>query len=193
MKKVILNLLILLPASIFAEGNLEINGRVIDMMSNQPLFECHVYLNNYYGVLTDQNGTFKLEVPADLTNDEIHISYVGYETFIIPIQEIEDDIIHVGLVEDIVLLDEVYVHAQRWAEFKEVVVGLSSNYETKEEFYNDLLVELKKIDDQLKEDETAGFVGGGWSIIAFVTTVALLTGSFMMMPLLARFNKLNST
>jgi len=193
MKKVILNLLILLPASIFAQGNLEINGRVIDMMSNQPLFECHVYLNNYYGVLTDQNGTFKLEVPADLTNDEMHISYVGYETFNIPVQEIEDDIIHVGLIEDIVLLDEVYVHAQRWAEFKEVVVGLSSNYETREEFYNDLLVELKKIDDELKEDETAGFVGGGWSIIAFVTTVALLTGSFMMMPLLARFNKLNST
>ena len=193
MKKVILNLLILLPASIFAQGNLEINGRVIDMMSNQPLFECHVYLNKYYGVLTDQNGDFKLEVPANLTNDESHISYVGYETFNIPVLEIEDDIIHVSLVEDIVLLDEVHVHAQRWAEFKEVVVGLSSNYETKEEFYNDLFVELKKIDDELKEDETAGFVGGGWSIIAFVTTVVLLTGSFMMMPLLVRFNKINST
>ena len=192
MKKLILSIIILLPASMFAQSNLEVNGRVIDLMSNRPLFECHVYLNDSYGVLTDNNGVFQLEVPADMTNDEIHISYVGYETYIISVSEINDDIVQVGLVEDIVLLEEVVVNAKRWAEFKEIVVGLSSKYETKKEFYTDLFTELEKIDDELKEDEKASLVGGSWSIIAFITAVILLTGSFMMKPLLTRFNKINN-
>ena len=74
MKKVIFNLLIFAPVSMFALGNFEISGKVIDIMTNQPLFECHVYLNDNYGVLTDEDGFFKLEVPVGYENGKLQIS-----------------------------------------------------------------------------------------------------------------------
>ena len=149
MKKVIFNLLIFLPVSMFAQGNFEISGKVIDILTNQPLFECHVYLNDNYGVLTDEDGFFRLEVPAGYENGKLHISYVGYETYVMPIMKIKEDFLGVNLIEEIPLLEEVVVYANTWNDFKEVVIDLSSDYETKDEFYAILFEELKKIDPEL--------------------------------------------
>jgi len=191
MKKVIFNLLILLPVSIFANGNSEISGKVMDMMTNQPLFECHVYLNDNYGVLTDEDGFFKLEVPADSENEKLHISFVGYKTYAIPMKEINEDFLKVGLIEEIVILEEVVVYSNPWNPFREIIKDISSNYETKEEFYADLIKELKEIeiDSELKA-YNAGTVASNWSVLVIMLTI-LLTGVFMIRPLLARFSNIN--
>ena len=197
MKKVIFNLLIFAPVSMFALGNFEISGKVIDMMTNQPLFECHVYLNDNYGVLTDEEGFFKLEVPAGSENEKLHISYVGYETYAIPLKEINEDFLKVGLIEDIIELEEVVVYSNRWNRFKEIVKDISSNYETKDEFYSDLFKALKEIeiDSELKESkeaEKASIFADNWSVIVIMLTI-LLIGAFMIRPLIARFNNINTS
>ena len=194
MKKVIFNLLIFAPVSMFAQGNFEISGKVIDIMTNQPLFESHVYLNDNYGVLTDDNGLFKLEVPAGSENEKLHISYVGYETYAIPMKDINEDFLKVGLIEEIVMLEEVVVYSNPWNQFKEIVKDISSNYETKEEFYADLFKELKEVEinSELKESEKASIFSGNWSVLVILLTI-LLTGAFMIRPLIARFNSINTS
>ena len=197
MKKVIFNLLIFAPVSMFALGNFEISGKVIDIMTNQPLFECHVYLNDNYGVLTDDNGLFKLEVPAGSENEKLHISYVGYQTYTIPIKETNVDFLKVGLIEEIVMLEEVAVYSNPWNRFKEIVKDISSNYETSEEFYSDLFIALKEIeiDSELKESKEskkASIVSGNWSVLVISLTI-LLGGAFMIRPLIARLNSINTS
>jgi len=194
MKKVIFNLLIFAPVSMFAQGNFEISGKVIDIMTNQPLFESHVYLNDNYGVLTDDNGLFKFEVPAGSENEKLHISYVGYETYAIPMKDINEDFLKVGLIEEIVMLEEVVVYSNPWNQFKEIVKDISSNYETKEEFYADLFKELKEVEinSELKESEKASIFSGNWSVLVILLTI-LLTGAFMIRPLIARLNSINTS
>ena len=191
MKKVIFNLLIFLPVSMFAQGNFEISGKVMDIITNQPLFECHVYLNDNYGVLTDEDGVFKLEVPAGSEKGKLHISYVGYETYTTPINETNEDFLVIGLIEEILMLEEVVVYANPWNQFKEIVIDLSSNYETKDEFYADLFRELKEINPELMDPKRAVIVAGNWSVLVLFLTI-LLTGAFMIRPLIARFNNINN-
>jgi len=68
---------------------------------------------------------------------------------------------------------------------------ISSNYETKEEFYADLIKELKEIeiDSKLKE-YNAGTVASNWSVLVIMLTT-LLAGAFMIRPLIARFSNIN--
>ena len=192
MKKVIFNLFVFLPISMFGQSNFEISGKVMDIMTNQPLYECHVYLNDNYGVLTDEDGFFKLEVPAGSENEKLHISHVGYETYIIPMKETNEDFLVVGLIEEIQLLEEVVVYSNPWNQVKEILKDISSNYETKEEFYADLFKELKEIeiDSELKEHKKAG-IASNWSVLIIMLTM-LLTSAFMVRPLIARFNSINS-
>ena len=197
MKKAILNLLVLIPISMFAIGNAEISGKVTDIHTGSPLFECHVYLTENYGVLTDTDGFFRLEVPAGYENELLHISYVGYETYFKPLVEINEDFLVVRLIEDLPRLEEVIVYADPWNEFKEVVLDLSLNYETKDEFYADLFKELKKIELEVKgnnanrDNKKAVMVSGGRSVLIIILTI-LLASAFMIWPLIDRFNNINN-
>ena len=103
MKKMILNCLILLPVTMNAQVKSEISGQVRDLLTNQPLYESHVYLDEHIGVLTDQNGLFNLEVPGNYENEELHISYVGYETFIGNVEDLKQDFQQINLIRQLSL------------------------------------------------------------------------------------------
>lgn len=58
-----------------------ITGKVIDAKTKLPLVSCSVYsLNSRNGVITDQNGKYRLTVEKE--TDSIGISMVGYQTIL---------------------------------------------------------------------------------------------------------------
>ena len=133
MKKMILNCLVLLPVTMSAQVKSEISGQVRDLLTNQPLYESHVYLDEHIGVLTDQNGLFKIEVPDNYENGKLYISYVGYETFLKDVKDFKQDLQQINLIQETVMLDEVVVSPDPWDNFRDAVTDLFANYDDRKE------------------------------------------------------------
>jgi hypothetical protein len=56
-------------------------GVVLDKSSGKPLPYATVsFVNGQYGIITDESGTFRLEVDKITDQDTLQISYVGYQT-----------------------------------------------------------------------------------------------------------------
>ena len=63
-----------------AEGQV-LEGIVVNSITNEPLPYSNVgILNKNIGTVTNENGTFKLDVSKFSSTDTIRISYIGYET-----------------------------------------------------------------------------------------------------------------
>jgi hypothetical protein len=78
MHKIIIIILCLLPASLFAQGY-RVSGTVIDAQTRQPLAGASVFCQNTtIGTLTNSNGEFSITVPAG--GYDIIVSFTGYET-----------------------------------------------------------------------------------------------------------------
>jgi hypothetical protein len=78
MHKIIIIILCLLPASLFAQGY-RVSGTVIDAQTRQPLAGASVFCQNTtIGTLTNSNGEFSMTVPAG--GYDIIVSFTGYET-----------------------------------------------------------------------------------------------------------------
>lgn len=188
MKKVLIILLMSLPISIFAEGDIEIRGKVVNGLTHHVLFESHVYIDEQTGVLSNEDGYFNIDIPEELANENLHISYVGFDTYSMPIEDVKDQFLVIGLRENLIVLDEVVVHGERWEEFKEIVVELADEYETKEEFYAVMFDELEKIDPQLNDTSRASFIANNWPVIALCMMIVFMW-SFMMRPLIDCFKE----
>jgi len=71
-------------ATSMAFGQTSISGSVMDQESNEPLIGANVVVQGTtIGTITDIDGKFALNVPADAQN--LVISYSGYDTQILPI------------------------------------------------------------------------------------------------------------
>jgi iron complex outermembrane receptor protein len=72
-----------LSTSLYAQT---ITGQVLNQETNEPIIGANVYvIDTNKGTVTDQDGTFSLEVPED--SEMLRISYVGYKTKEIPIKD----------------------------------------------------------------------------------------------------------
>jgi hypothetical protein len=54
------------------------NGKVVDSESKESLAGVMISVSDYK-VYTDLDGNFELEIPYDLSDDSIKISYISYE------------------------------------------------------------------------------------------------------------------
>lgn len=85
----------------------ELQGKVTDFMSFQPIESASVYIQNTtIGTITNADGKFLLRVPERNLSDTLIISSIGYKSFKSAISDFEngDDIF---LEEEIASLDEV--------------------------------------------------------------------------------------
>ncbi len=99
------------------DGNFIIKGKVVDSTTDEPLPGVNIVLEGaMVGTMTDINGDFKIEVPVKYADKTLKVNYIGFLTEQIPVTQ--DTSLVVGLVEDIVALDEV------------VVVGYGANKKT---------------------------------------------------------------
>jgi len=146
MKKYGLVLAMFLPLTMYGQAFLEISGKVSELGTQEPLEGCHVYINESFGTLSDEEGYFTLRVPSPLANQLLRVRYMGFKEFSTPIYDMDQGFLEVTLKEDAIILNEIVVYADPWDEFREAVQKLSEVYPDKEKLLRDILNELQKID-----------------------------------------------
>ena len=95
---------LLLPASVYAQTQKTITGTVIDELGESVIGATVKAINTSMGTITDIDGNFTLQVPAEVK--QLTISYVGYVTQTV---DITSEPIRVQLKSDNQLLQEVAV------------------------------------------------------------------------------------
>lgn len=95
---------LLLPASVYAQTQKTITGTVIDELGESVIGATVKAINTSMGTITDIDGNFTLQVPAEVK--QLTISYVGYVTQTV---DITSEPIRVQLKSDNQLLQEVVV------------------------------------------------------------------------------------
>ncbi len=114
MKKFIL--IILIFAAFRANGQIKITGQVRDSISGDALQQASIYLKGMpYGTITDQNGNFLLEVPAD-SNIILDISFMGFKNKSIEPEIPENKNIHLNILLSPLVydLDQTIVTVNRY-------------------------------------------------------------------------------
>jgi formylglycine-generating enzyme required for sulfatase activity len=103
----------------FAQEMITFSGKVLDSKTKQPLINAGIGLKtNNYQTVTDEEGNFQFEVPANVVNDTLFISYVGYKTFTERLSNIQTSSKTYLLEEFPTLLDEVVILKQRLYKFE---------------------------------------------------------------------------
>ena len=188
MKRALIIIGVCLPLSLLAEVTLKIRGRVVDGTTHRALSESHVYIDEQNGVLTDNEGYFNLDVPNTLLSGNINVSYMGYSTFSMPLSEVEGDVLNIGLVQNMILMNEMVVYSDKWLLVEETLVDLAEQYENKELFYNELLARIKTMDEKLPEVKHAGIGSGSWPLI-IISGLILIIWGIICKPLFKNLTK----
>ena len=144
------------PATLFAQWA-TIEGRVTDYLTSEPLKNCHVYVFEDYGVLTDQDGKFSIRIPEKYKEENLQISYVGYTTFDAPLSKLAGEFQEIELMEGALILPDnmIVVVPDPWDEFREVITYLSESYEDTDELYYAILNELEGIEPKAEQVKMA--------------------------------------
>lgn len=105
--KELIFLLLLAPFMAFSQT--QIQGIVLDSKTKQPLPFATVTTSSNFGTLTDVDGKFNIKSQKSLT--QISISYVGYESVIVPVSK-NEKFISISLNPKIENLREVQIIAK---------------------------------------------------------------------------------
>mgnify|MGYP001553887412 CR=1 FL=1 len=89
--------------------------QVLDQKSEQPVVYATVILQRaQIGVISDDNGNFRIPGIYKIRQDTLKISSIGYQTLFVPLeQQIEDDINTILLSPKVESLDEVSLLFQK--------------------------------------------------------------------------------
>lgn len=76
-----------LPIVLMAQQTLSVDARIIDRETKQPLPYASIYVTDNHGTISNQEGEFAIKaLPTDL----LRISYVGYESVLIPANHVPE-------------------------------------------------------------------------------------------------------
>jgi len=100
-------------AEIFKSYNLnEVSGKVINNKDQSPIYAAQVYIkDNSIGNITNEQGRFTLKIPANLKNDKLVVSCIGYYPQEIPLSEFFKQEVTIKLEPQTYELKEVMVTA----------------------------------------------------------------------------------
>ncbi len=113
----------------------EYRGTVIDSKSKTALAFATLNVNDTnISTITNSDGEFLLKVPSDLINNEMTISFLGYQTKIIPLSNLNGEDIQILLEESVMQLSEVKINAHKDARslVKLALAKKGENYLNKE-------------------------------------------------------------
>lgn len=118
----LLTLILAIAISSFTFAQRTITGTVTDAANGEPLISATVVvLGTSTGTITDFDGNYSLEVPADAT--QLEFSYTGYATAVFPIGA--DNVLNATLSAGAVL-DEIVVTGYGTQKSKEVTSAITS-------------------------------------------------------------------
>lgn len=144
MKTILVILIMIAPLFCFAQTGL--SGIVRTEKTNRPMEDCHVYINENLGTVTNENGEFQLVIPEKFTDSELHVTHIGYKPFAIPASDFKNNGTIVMEIA-VIMLDEVVVRPDPWMMFQESVEKIISNAQdnSDDHIYLTILNELEKM------------------------------------------------
>lgn len=87
-----------------------IEGKVYDRFSRKPLQFANISVyGKEIGTITNMYGEYILKIPTEYKSDTIAVSFVGYETELVPIQEFKSKVNRVYLKRQYIALQEVII------------------------------------------------------------------------------------
>ena len=91
MKITLFLLLFLVPTLLLAQSDFNrLKGKVQDGETSEDLPFVHItYAGNQFGTTTNAEGAFQIKIPNDRQQDTLVFSYMGYESYRLPILQIE--------------------------------------------------------------------------------------------------------
>ncbi|MEM1134997.1 MAG: carboxypeptidase-like regulatory domain-containing protein [Bacteroidota bacterium] len=102
-------------SSLYAQERATLKGRLLDKETNAAVPFATVKLKNKrQGVISNAEGDFQLPYRYKLSKDTLVISCIGYKSRIIPLLQLEDDIINIIQLEaSIMRLSEVIISPEK--------------------------------------------------------------------------------
>lgn len=111
-KNIVYLFLFIFPFQGFAQQFKTIQGRVFSQNDSIPLYNAHIYLvNKNLGTTSNEEGWFKINVPNNLTEETVVVSFTGYSNFLIDLSENLKDTSYIYLFPSITTLGEVTITA----------------------------------------------------------------------------------
>jgi hypothetical protein len=121
--------------SSFAQTNIAVSGSVRDVETKKPLSFASISVKNKpMGTVTNAEGEFEFNLPADFSNDSIVITHLGYKTYRNKVSELTKSDKSIFMKATPLLLTEVVVEEKRLS--GKYIVGmakknLTQNYPVK--------------------------------------------------------------
>lgn len=107
---IVLILILISPSS----GQLLISGRVFNQSDRKPIVYTNIgIVNTGIGTISNEDGTFSLQVPEQNSNDTLLFSAIGFRKRHFPIQSIAKGEVIVYLKEHTTLLNEVTIVSRK--------------------------------------------------------------------------------
>jgi hypothetical protein len=98
----------------FAYGQISIKGKVVDQSTKKPIAYTNIgIVNTGIGTISNEDGTFSLQVPDVNLKDTLHLSAIGFGKKNISIQSFLDRDLTIYLKEQIIQLNEVTVTTKK--------------------------------------------------------------------------------
>lgn len=122
MKKFLINLTIqliflicILYSSAFANSPIIINGLITNDITDEPIAYAHISICGYsIGLISNEFGEFSFKIPYEYINEDICISFVGYEIYRTPVKNLADNqFLNIRLKRKIYIIDDVIKVAKR--------------------------------------------------------------------------------
>lgn len=114
MKRYLLLILLIFISSFALFAQKIIEGQVLDQSSNFPIAFANIGIQNTrYGTVSEEDGSFSLEVPEGYLKDTISFSAIGFSSRRVPILFFQNDKPSVLLKERLNNLDEIVVKGKR--------------------------------------------------------------------------------
>lgn len=106
-------------------------GRIIDSETNNPLVFATLSIENTnISTVSNTEGYFSLKVPKDMSEGQVSVSFLGYETRTIPLTQLKENKNEIALVVSFTELSEVSLAVPKDAKalVKETLLRRGDNY-----------------------------------------------------------------
>ncbi|MBN1251228.1 MAG: carboxypeptidase-like regulatory domain-containing protein [Bacteroidales bacterium] len=123
-----------------------ISAKVLDKNTNEPLQYASVSLQGYsIGTITNEQGEFILKIDKQLINNNICVSFLGYNNTCKKINEISNINSTIYLEENYISIQEIIIrHTEPKMLIKSAVDNIAKNYCTKPVYYTSFYREFVK-------------------------------------------------
>ena len=114
----------------FGQENKEINGKVTDSITGKPLEFTQISLqHSSLGTTTNEDGVFRLDIPAKSPGDTLLIFYLGYETLKMPVKNLNSSTLEILMKPVTLQLESIEVIGLTPQEvIRRAVAAIPSNY-----------------------------------------------------------------